>query len=309
MSRSGFKINRHADEIEVETNLPSWLKQFANSQAGKTVVDVIRDRNSQSFVQQISSIMTNSKSKYSSVEEAVKDMRERTGLNKYLENIKASNKINLNKQAQFEDSESDNQKANLAYSIGLRDGLEDIEREQVGDILSNLLSLKTPISVKFWKDYAKGYIISTQMRQNIINEEINKILEYLNKNDIDEKSDYIVNKTAQLVSDRQLPESLAKYTDIAEDIKTYVKNNINNSHGFGLTVPQLQHDLLSVFGVRYGVESQDIMNNEVAKYLSDCIMDAESSVNYEEHESIGDGVGRIGVGDNNDVWEGLIPAK
>jgi hypothetical protein len=215
MSRGGFKVNRQADVTESEGNLSGWLKEFAKKQDGQgTAVDAARARNAQSFLNQIVSIMGNPP-RYATVDDAVKDMRERTGLNTYLEKIKSA------------------------------EASEDSKKK--------------------------------------------------------------VNKLAA-----GLPESLAKYTNVAEDIENFVRNNIRNGHSLSATVPQLQHDILAIFGVRNGIEPHDVMNDEVAKYLSDIILSERSLTAPDEHNpNIGYGVGRTDIDDydNQDAFEGLMPAR
>lgn len=219
MSR-GFKINRQSGMNEKETNLVDWLSDFVEAQAksekSETAVDAARKRNSQSYLQQIVNIIGNPP-RYATVEDAVQDMRERTGLNAYLDKMKTADNGESKKK---------------------------------------------------------------------------------------------VNKSAS--EKCVLPESLSKYKDVAEDIENFVQNNINNTHGLASTVPQLQYDILSVFGLRYGIESQDVMNHEVAKYLNDCILEAQKNLNSSNKipASIGDGVGRVDVDDydDQDAWSGFMPA-
>lgn len=75
-------ISRQADESIGEDH---WLKQFEkNLQKG-----AVQPRSQQSLFDQISSIM-NGKSKYPSVEAAVQDMQDRSGLTAYLDKINKS---------------------------------------------------------------------------------------------------------------------------------------------------------------------------------------------------------------------------
>lgn len=120
-----------------------------------------------------------------------------------------------------------------------------------------------------------------------------------------EESKKKVNKQAN--SDSQLPESLNQY-DFAEDLVSYIHNNIKNSNGLASSVPQLQHDILDLFGKR-GLSSADVMNDEFEKYLSDCIYEAQRNLGPAHHNSnIGSGVGKD-IEDTNDAWAGLSPAK
>lgn len=98
--RGGLKINSYSEEereIEPSEKLSPLISQFAKSIIPQNAVDQARSRNAQSFMQQLTSLMTN-KPRYATVDDAVKDMQERTGLNVHLENIKSAKK-KVNKQA------------------------------------------------------------------------------------------------------------------------------------------------------------------------------------------------------------------
>lgn len=90
MSRGGFKITRN-DYYEVDPgDKIDWLDRFAKEfekteakQEPKSAVEVARLRNHQSIVDQISAIVGN-RPGHSSVESAVQDYQERTGLKEYL---------------------------------------------------------------------------------------------------------------------------------------------------------------------------------------------------------------------------------
>lgn len=72
-------VNRHADDHIDEDH---WLKQFESTlQKG-----AVQPYQSQSLLDQIHSVM-NTKSKYPSVQAAVDDMQERSGLKAYLAKI------------------------------------------------------------------------------------------------------------------------------------------------------------------------------------------------------------------------------
>lgn len=73
-------INRQSDENISEDH---WLKQFEKKLA-------VQPRSQHSLFDQINSIMNGSKAKYPSVEAAVEDMKERSGLTAYLDKINKS---------------------------------------------------------------------------------------------------------------------------------------------------------------------------------------------------------------------------
>jgi glutaredoxin len=86
-SRHNSVINRASDDQHSEDH---WLKEF-ESKLNKEAVQPYKNQNS--IFDQINSIM-NGKSKHHSVDAAVKDMQERSGLTAYLNNLKASEKNN-----------------------------------------------------------------------------------------------------------------------------------------------------------------------------------------------------------------------
>ena len=114
-----------------------------------------------------------------------------------------------------------------------------------------------------------------------------------------------VNKQAS--EESQIPSSLSQY-DFAGKVVSYIENNIKNSNALSVTVPQLQADILEIFG-RQGLQSQDVMNDEFVKYLSDCIYEAQKSLPpMHQSSNIGRDVGKD-IEDSNDAWAGLMPSK
>ncbi len=73
-------ISRDTDSRDNETKLPSWLENFAKDLQKTSVQSRQQD---ESTYDQISNILGN-KSKFSSVEEAVQDMRRRTGFEAFI---------------------------------------------------------------------------------------------------------------------------------------------------------------------------------------------------------------------------------
>jgi hypothetical protein len=136
-SRHQSVISRQSDEFSSEDH---WLKQFEDK-LQKTSVQP----RGKSIYEEITSIM-NSKSKYPSVQAAVDDMMQRSGLNTYLETVKESdNKMLSTKTAQLIDS-------NLPRVIkevpGVQRTLENIVTESKGNlpisaIIQRLHSLHT----------------------------------------------------------------------------------------------------------------------------------------------------------------------
>lgn len=98
MSRGNFKITRDHSEVDREPQrASSWLDQFAEKYAekeGKTAVEVARERTQDipSIHDQIQSIM-NGRPTHRTVEDAVQDYQERTGLTEYLKSAQAGDQV------------------------------------------------------------------------------------------------------------------------------------------------------------------------------------------------------------------------
>lgn len=91
-------ISRQSDEQFQEDH---WLKRFENS----LLKDAVQPQKQYSLFDQINSIM-NGKSKYTSVEAAVQDMQERSGLTAYLNSLnkKSEEEPTISKKATFGDN-------------------------------------------------------------------------------------------------------------------------------------------------------------------------------------------------------------
>lgn len=91
-------ISRQSDESFQEDH---WLKKFEKS----LLKDAVQPQRQQSLFDQINSIM-NGKSKYPSVDAAVKDMQERSGLTAYLDHLNktSENKPILSRKVAFDNT-------------------------------------------------------------------------------------------------------------------------------------------------------------------------------------------------------------
>lgn len=103
-------ISRNADESIDENH---WLKKFQE----KLEKGAVQPKNNKSLFDQISSIM-NGNSRYPSVEAAVKDMQERSGLTAYFDNLNKTSTLEKNKKKTASDeNESFDKKINLVPII------------------------------------------------------------------------------------------------------------------------------------------------------------------------------------------------
>lgn len=163
-SRHQSVVNRQSDEGYSGDH---WLKQFEDK-LQKTSVQP----RGENLYDQISSIM-NSKSKYPSVQAAVDDMMQRSGLTSYLENVKTSTEDTSNKprktaqtrtESKPDDQNDGRHKRKEEPKVfkkipGLKRTLENIMRETRGNlpisaIIARLQALhaKDTADVAAWED-------------------------------------------------------------------------------------------------------------------------------------------------------------
>lgn len=79
-------ISRESYSVEKAPRLPNWMDEFANNLAKQSVES--KSKANKSIYDQISSIM-GGKSKYPNVEAAVEDMKERSGMNSFLNKLQS----------------------------------------------------------------------------------------------------------------------------------------------------------------------------------------------------------------------------
>lgn len=203
MSRGSPKISRVSTELEQEHSpMPKWLNDFAKSEAKKndepkTAVEVARERNERSLLDQLNSIMQR-KSRHLSVESVVEEMRERTGLNSYLQSISAQEEEQVKK----------------AQTAG-----------QTAQPMTTQHAVPAPSSPQAPK----------------------------------------------------FPSSLAKYKNGSENIDAFIKRIVSKFSGAGITIPQVQYDLMQMFGTKYNLQPNDVWNQEVAAYINHLISEAQAA--------------------------------
>lgn len=160
--RSQPAVTRNADENISEDH---WLKQFEKSlQKGG-----VQPRSQESLFDQISSIM-NRKSRYPSVEAAVEDMKNRSGLTAYLDKIKRSeeNQAAVTKTATDQNQHADNKVPIVIQKCpGIRNTLERYISENKGNIpvpaiIDRIKSIhsKDVSDAKDWDDDKLIYLVS-----------------------------------------------------------------------------------------------------------------------------------------------------
>ena len=121
-------ISRNADENEDSDH---WLNQFEKKLQKEAVQPRAVD---DSLFNQINSIMGNKKSKYPSVQAAVDDMQQRSGLTAYLEKIKMSGEESVNKKVASEEKSNPNNPELFTKFPTIRKTFENYIRETKGNL-------------------------------------------------------------------------------------------------------------------------------------------------------------------------------
>ncbi|MFA5759541.1 MAG: hypothetical protein WC942_09335 [Clostridia bacterium] len=142
----GNKSFYRTNEISREpTSCSTWLESFAETMAlkeasGKTAVEVARNRQPSIF-EMMSSIVSDQKPKFSSVEEAVVDYQKRTGLSNYLSKKVEASDNSLDALAQEIIQNSDVNDADIIdfpfieRVEGDDDEGDEIEEDEWGDVI------------------------------------------------------------------------------------------------------------------------------------------------------------------------------
>lgn len=212
MPRGNLPISRTCDESGYETessdNLSPWMRAVVNR--------LNNEKQSQNMHSQMNAYMSNKR--YATVEDAVIDMRQRTGLDEYIKSIKQAEELKNKKTAK---------------------------------------------------------------------------------------------QIIAMINSYQIPSTFSKY-DCAEDLIEFIKNIIKNSHGFGASVPQIQHDILNIFAPkRCDITEQELNEEDVVEFIKSLIREERDRAGEAEvRKNLGLGVGKdLSVGDNDDYFGGLNPAK
>ena len=135
-------VHREEGFVETAGKEPSWLKDFVDNLEKEAVKS---RREDYSLFNEINSILGNKKSKYSTVQEAVDDMKKRTGLTTYLKQAQAQVQDDPQKQLQYFFSVVPNAKHYIENIIEARPGtslasiVHDLTSKQ--DIKNKLLQL------------------------------------------------------------------------------------------------------------------------------------------------------------------------
>lgn len=96
------KYTRHQPSVIRESDSASSEDNWMHQLAKNLETNAVEPRNQKSMYDQINNIMNTKKSKFSSVDDAVQDMRERSGLKAYLDKVKSAAARKAAKTAQVQ---------------------------------------------------------------------------------------------------------------------------------------------------------------------------------------------------------------
>jgi len=245
IKKNGYRTNpivERSYDIEQSPALPNWMKDFANNIEKSAVRPYKED---QSIFDQINSVMNNSKSKYSNVDEAVKDMQERSGLLAYRNRVEAHSKIDVKKLAQqisragtdtgIMQELSDKE----AFSLGFSDGKRDAALNQASDILAGLLAFINPIPLGRFMPYARGYCDGSEMPEDIAGREMARVAHWVWRQ-AEKLKQLMKNKMAQ-----DNPNIIVKIFQLKPQIKDTLDNYIEDTHG-NLPIPNILEKIRSI---------------------------------------------------------------
>ena len=215
-------------QCESENNDDHLLRHFENSLLKISVQPARKD-----MFEQINSIMNNSNSKYSSVQEKVDEMMARSGMQKHLS---ATNKEEGSKKIA-----QDNNDAKDSYQEGFDIGASDKKNDQAGDIVASLCAMKHVLSLEdAWK-YAIGYCQGAEFDEKIEAAElgrVRKVLDMAAKKIHDKRE-----KTAQdnTTAKNELPEIIKQKPIIGKTLE----NIIQDTKGY-MSVPTIINRLHTI---------------------------------------------------------------
>jgi hypothetical protein len=125
-------VSRHADAQKDEDN---WFGKLENS----LIKDAVQPKKQDDYLfHQINTIMNGTKSKYSTVEEAVEEMKARSGYSNHVTKIKVSENEGSNKKVAADTNEAKPKKPSIPTVIQkcpqIKDTLENFIRDTKGNV-------------------------------------------------------------------------------------------------------------------------------------------------------------------------------
>jgi hypothetical protein len=305
-NRHQLVVSRNTDEHISEDH---WLKQFENSlQKG-----AVQPKSPQSLFDQINTIMNGSGSKYPSVQAAVDDMIQRSGLANYL------------KVSEQETSKSKVASFNKYYDMGNFDGKEDLQNDGFGtDILSSILSRKEPLPINYkaYMEYAYGYSDGCKMSQNIFDREEQRISKYIThkteptENGIpteyeypDQNSDFDKSiPVEQKQQDTTTPDVIRTNPNVLQTLENYIRATRGN-----LPIPAIIDKIRSIHHADVS-EDKAWDDDKLIRLVSKLNLEAKKNnpASYENYNNLAVGDRDNAESDvdpsNTDAFNALMPA-
>lgn len=176
-SRTLPSIERSSNTLEESTILPQWMRNFADT-LQKNSVQPYRN---ESLYDQISSVMNGTKSKYSNVEEAVRDMQDRSGLLAYQNKVEAQK----NSPPKIAQTTATPAKTEIIRLFEDKPQIKDTFDNYIEDTSGNL---SIPGIVERIRAIHRGDVSDDSMWED------NNLLQYVNDKNIEVKKKYPDNK-------------------------------------------------------------------------------------------------------------------
>jgi hypothetical protein len=161
-------------------------------------------------------------------------------------------------------------------------------------------------------------ILTKKQRYATVNEAVADMIERVGLNKIQHMREEVNNglnikaNEEETKEKSEFPESLKKYENegIKEYLENFIKSQFKTYTVHGTSVPQMQHDLLKVLKLKFGISPEDVYNVGVKEFLQ-ALIDKEKESNPANTETHPDGKMSLDGSDfdsNNDMWKGLQPA-
>lgn len=320
-------ITRHSDENIGEDH---WYRQLEKN----LQKDAVQPRSQDSLFDQINSIMNgNRNAKYQSVEAAVEDMKERSGLTAYLSKVKVASDetampnieelANINK---FVDTKNSKDKDQIAlkdqldteaskqdwYNVGFLQGKFDKKYNEVGPAAKAINDLKFWTDPKLvppidkWVHYTMGYTSGADLPESEFRadmERTRKLVEQIKMKKKASDNNSAIDKKVNVT-----PIVIKKHPPVMKTLENYVNDTKGN-----LPVPAIIEKIRSIHRTDCS-DAKDWDDDNLIRLVSKLNLKAKSvnPATYENHSDLG--VRDIGSESeidpsNTDAFFALMPAK
>lgn len=335
------KYNRHQSVVSRNTDEhvseDHWLKQFEKSlQKG-----AVQPKSQQSLYDQINSIMNGGGSKYPSVQSAVDDMMQRSGLSNYLKT--SEEKEVTTKTASDETSDEPDGPMNISntdhiidaikkeivvnnwYEVGKNIAkLELAEGQEATNAMDNIVGFKyfhdpmlknVRVPVDRWGDFTLGYAagrgmtheqtkLQTKLTQSVIERSLGR------KASSDQNNGFDKNIPVEpKQEDTNVPDIVKENPAILQTLENYVRSTRGN-----LPIPAILDKLRSI---HKSDVSQDRLweDDKLIRLISKLNLQAKQNnpSNYQNYSNLAAGDRDTAASDvdpsNTDAFNALMPAK